>query len=266
MYKFLFLIVLAISPALYSQNPEDELNSVKLIISGSKDAEGGTWGKETDEAKLYKNVKIFDEISEDHSKELLKASAKYFNDSFSGFQKYQQKAKEKQEEFDKNPKYFKSGEGDWREKEEKVNQEKQINTIVSKGRKEAVDNLIKAMNTLDKIQNPSVRKNNVYIDLKASIYREYIKHQFNLKNYNQASDIIEKYMKLSEVHEREAQPHKMLAICYEYNQKYAAKYKEKGVYEHFKNLKYEHLLRYTELAYGRESSQYDRVLKKISRN
>jgi hypothetical protein len=265
MYRLFFVLLLVVSQ-LVADAGEDELNSVRLIISGGKDAEGGPWGKDAEEAKSYKDTKIFDEISEEHSKELLKDAAKLFNASFAGFQKYEDKAQKEREAFEKGEKYYRATDGQWRKQDDKENNERKVQRILNQGRRQAIVNLIKSMETIDKIENPSVQKNSMYLDLKASIYREYIKHQFNLKNYNQAGDMIEKYIKLSEEHEREAQPHKMLAMCYEFNQKYAARYKEKDVYEHFKNLKYEHLLRYTELSYGKDSSQYDRVLKKISRN
>ncbi|MCB1160277.1 MAG: hypothetical protein KDK45_22430, partial [Leptospiraceae bacterium] len=260
------LLLVLLSVSIYSEAPEDELNSVKVIISGTKEAEGGPWGKEADDKKAFKDVRIFDEISEEYSKELLKDAAKNFNESFSGFQKAREVARKKQEEFEKEEKYYRPEEGGWRKREDEEKEKRVTEKIIIQGRKAAIASLIKAMKTMDKIQNPSVEKNNVYLDLKASIYREYIKHQFALKNYQQTAGILEKYLKLGEDYEKEPHPHKMLAMCYEFNQKYAAKYKEKSVYEHYKNLKYEQLLRYTELAYGKDSSQYDRVLKKISRN
>lgn len=237
-----------------------------MIISGSKEAEGGPWGKEADQAKSFKDVKIFDEISEEHAKAQMKQAATQFNESFKIFSKAQEDRDLQEKEFAKKVSYYRKSEGGWREREVKKKERATLDSIIIKGRRQAIVKLIRAMIAIDRIRNPNVISNNVYLDLKASVYREYIKHQFALKNYNQTADILEKYIHLNDSYEQEAQPHKMLAICYEFNQKYAAKYKAKDVYHHYKNLKYEHLLRYTELMYGKDSSQYNRVLKKVSRN
>ncbi|MEM7180570.1 MAG: hypothetical protein AAF518_06645 [Spirochaetota bacterium] len=263
---FLYALWIALGTSIFAESSEDELNSVKVIISGSKEAEGGPWGKEDDQKKSFKDVKIFDDINEEHAKNQMKQAAKQFNESFKIFSKAKEDKEKKEQEFSKRVYYFRKTEGNWREKEAKRKEKAILDSIIIKGRRQAITKLIKAMIAIDRIKNRNVISNNVYIDLKASVYREYIKHQFNLKNYNQSADILEKYIGLSETYEQEAQPHKMLAICYEYNQKYAAKYKENNIYQHYKNLKYEHLLRYTELMYGKDSSQYNRVLKKVTQN
>ena len=122
--------------------------------------------------------------------------------------------------------------------------------------------LVKGMVTLDKIENPSAVTSQVYIDLKASIYREYIKHQLRMKNYNQAMDMIEQYISLGDTYKKESEPHKLLAVCYEFNERQASKYKKDSIAKKFKRKKNQELLLYSELAYGKDSAQYKKIQKR----
>jgi len=123
--------------------------------------------------------------------------------------------------------------------------------------------LVKGMAALDKIENPAAVTSQVYIDLKASIYREYIKHQLRMKNYNQAMDMIEQYVSLGDSYKKESEPHKLLAVCYEFNERQASKYKKESIARKFKRKKNQELLLYSEIAYGKDSTQYKRIQKRI---
>ncbi len=233
---------------------------VELIIPDTKKPEG-SWGKEADEVEAFQDIKIIDDLSEESTVARLEEARNHFNTSLAIFKAAEKQIKEKKELSSKESRPAEKYE--WQKRAREIELEKEYKKISLEGRKNAVMELIKGMSALDKIENPSMLESQVYKDLKASIYREYIKHQFRMKNYNQAMDMIRMYLKIGENYEKEAEPHKLLAICYEFNERQAARYKRENLREKFNALKNRHLLRYAELAYGTESKQYETIKKKV---
>lgn len=233
---------------------------VELIIPDLKKPEG-SWGKEADEVEAFQDIRIIDDLSEESTIARLEEARNHFNTSLAIFKAAEKQIKEKKELAARESRPAEKYE--WQKRSRELELEKEYKRISLEGRKNAVMELIKGMAALDKIENPNMLESQVYKDLKASIYREYIKHQFRMKNYNQAMDIIRMYLKIGENYEKEAEPHKLLAICYEFNERQAARYKRENLREKFKALKNRHLLRYAELAYGPESKQYETIKKKV---
>jgi hypothetical protein len=255
---FIFvLLLLAIYSLLADSKQEDK---VELIIPDSKKAEG-SWGKEADEVEAIQDIKIIDDLSEESTIARMEEARTHFNTSLEIYKAAEKQIKEKKEATSKETRP--SDKYQWQKRTREMELDREFKRISLEGRKNAVMELIKGMNAIDKIENPSTTASQVYIDLKASLYREYIKHQFRMKNYNQAMDIINMYIGLGEKYAKEAEPHKLLAICYEFNERQAAKYKREALKEEFKARKNEHLLKYAELAYGKESNQYQRIEKKV---
>ncbi|MCB1176316.1 MAG: hypothetical protein KDK36_01945 [Leptospiraceae bacterium] len=235
-------------------------DKVELIIPDSKKAEG-SWGKEADEVEAIQDIKIIDDLSEESTIARMEEARTHFNTSLEIYKAAEKTIKDKKEVAGKESRP--SDKYEWQKRARQMQLEREYNRISLEGRKNAVLELIKGMNAIDKIENPSTTASQIYIDLKASLYREYIKHQFRMKNYNQAMDLVLMYVKLGEQYEKESEPHKLLAICYEFNERQAAKYKRESLREEFRAKKNKHLLKYAELAYGKDSNQYKRIEKKV---
>ncbi|MBK8394358.1 MAG: hypothetical protein IPL26_03815 [Leptospiraceae bacterium] len=258
---FFLLILLAIFPNSYLFAEANKEDKVELIISDPKKAEG-SWGKEADEVEAFQDVKIFDDLSEENTKVRLEEARDFFNSSLAIYKATEKSIKEKKELLAKEKETNTQDKFEWQKKARENTMEKEFRRMSLEGRKKSVIELVKAMNALDKIENPDAITSPVFIDLKASIYREYIKHQFRLKNYNQSSEVLEMYISLGDQYEKEAEPHKLLAMCYESQEKQASKYKKESVSNEYRNLKNCHLLRFADLAYGLESNQFKRIEKK----
>jgi hypothetical protein len=240
--------------------PKQE-DKVELIISDPKKKPEGSWGKEADEVEAFQDIKIIDDLSEENTIARMEEARNHFNTSLAIYKSSEKLIKDKKEasvsEIRPQDKY------DWQRKAREIEYDREYKRISHEGRKNAVMELVKGMAAMDKIENPNAVTSQVYIDLKASIYREYIKHQLRMKNYNQAMDMIEQYLKLGDAFKRESEPHKLLAICYEFNERQASKYKKDYIARKFKRKKNQELLLYSELAYGKDSNQYKRIVKRI---
>jgi hypothetical protein len=254
----LFFTVNSIAPLFADAKQEDK---VELIISDPKKAEG-SWGKEADEVEAFQDVKIFDDLSEENTKTRLEEARDFFNSSLAIYKATEKTIKEKKEIHAKEKETSTQDKFEWQKKARESTLDKEYKRMSLEGRKKSVIELVKAMNALDKIENPDAITSPVFIDLKANIYREYIKHQFRLKNYNQAGEVLEMYIALGDQYEKEAEPHKLLAMCYESQEKQTSRYKKESVSSEYKMLKNCHLLRFADLAYGLESNQFKRIEKK----
>jgi hypothetical protein len=260
-YTCILIILLTTSaffPLLSDAKQEDK---VELIISDPKKAEG-SWGKEADEVEAFQDVKIFDDLSEENTKVRLEEARDFFNSSLAIYKATEKTIKEKKEINLKEKETNTQDKFEWQKKARENTLDKEYKRMSLEGRKKSVIELVKAMNSLDKIENPDAITSPVFIDLKASIYREYIKHQFRLKNYNQSGEVLEMYIALGDQYEKEAEPHKLLAMCYESQEKQTSRYKKETVSSEYKMLKNCHLLRFADLAYGIESNQFKRIEKK----
>ena len=203
---------------------------------------------------------LFADTNKEDKVELIISDPK--NSSLAIYKATEKSIKEKKELLAKEKETNTQDKFEWQKKARENTMDKEFKRMSLEGRKKSVIELVKAMNALDKIENPDAITSPVFIDLKASIYREYIKHQFRLKNYNQSSEVLEMYIALGDQYEKEAEPHKLLAMCYESQEKQASKYKKESVSTEYRTLKNCHLLRFADLAYGMESNQFKRIEKK----
>ncbi|NBU99176.1 MAG: hypothetical protein EBS19_13360 [Spirochaetia bacterium] len=244
---------------IYSDTKSDD--KVELIISDPKKKPEGSWGKEADEVEAFQDIKIIDDLSEENTIARMEEAKNHFNTSLAIYKASEKLIKDKREAALKESKP--QDKYDWQKKTREIDQDRESKRISLEGRKNAVMELVKGMVALDKIENPSAVTSQVYIDLKASIYREYTKHQLRMKNYNQAMDMIEQYISLGDNYKKESEPHKLLAVCYEFNERQASKYKKDSIAKKFKRKKNQELLLYSELAYGKDSAQYKKIQKRI---
>lgn len=236
-------------------------DKVELIISDPKKKPEGSWGKEADEVEAFQDIRIIDDLSEENTIARMEEAKNHFNTSLAIYKASEKLIKDKREAASKESKP--QDKYDWQKKTREIDQDRESKRISLEGRKNSVMELVKGMTALDKIENPEAVTSQVYIDIKASIYREYIKHQLRMKNYNQAMDMIEQYISLGESYKKESEPHKLLAVCYEFNERQAAKYKKESIARKFKRKKNQELLLYSEIAYGKDSAQYKKIQKRI---
>ncbi len=234
----------------------------ELLFPDDKPA-GGYWGKEAETLETSKDLKIIEEISEEASTKKIEDARKFFNQSIAIFKASETQIQNKKMEFEKEVNL--EDKFAWQKKAREINRERELRRISIEARQNAIVPLVKGMNTLEKIENPVVKSSPIFVDLKASLYREYIKHQFALKNYSLAIDMIERYLDLAEKYEGEAEPHKILAACLEKQEIQAAKYKKDSLTFALRSKKNHHLMRYAELAYGKNSSQYIKLAEKAVR-
>ncbi len=256
---FAILLLSIVSSYIYSDTKSDD--KVELIISDPKKKPEGSWGKEADEVEAFQDIKIIDDLSEENTIARMEEAKNHFNTSLAIYKASEKLIKDKREAAGKESKP--QDKYDWQKKSREIDQDRESKRISLEGRKNSVMELVKGMVALDKIENPSAVTSQVYVDLKASIYREYIKHQLRMKNYNQAMDMIEQYISLGDTYKKESEPHKLLAVCYEFNERQASKYKRDSIAKKFKRKKNQELLLYSELAYGKDSAQYKKIQKRI---
>ncbi|MCB1142897.1 MAG: hypothetical protein H7A24_15340 [Leptospiraceae bacterium] len=255
----LILLSFLFTLQIFADSKQDD--KVELIISDPKKKPEGSWGKEADEVDAFQDIKIIDDLSEENTIARMEEARNHFNTSLASYKSSEKLIKDKKEarenEIRPQDKY------EWQVKAREMEYEREYKRISLEGRKNSVMELVKGMTAMDKIENPNAVTSQVYIDLKASIYREYIKHQLRMKNYNQAMDMIEQYLNLGDSFKRESEPHKLLAICYEFNERQASKYKKEYIARKFRRKKNQELLLYSELAYGKDSNQYKRIVTRI---
>ena len=237
--------------------------NVELLIPESKKPEG-LWGKEAGEFDAFKDIKVLEELSEESSQLKLEEARKFFNQSVSGFKLTEALISRKKKVFETEVNL--EDRYKWQKKAREANREKELQKITIDGRQDAIVFLIRAMSYVDKIENPVLKESDIYLDLKSSIYREYIKHQFAMKNFSLSIDMLERYLALGKKFESESEPHKLLAVCLEKQEVQAARYKKDSLVYAIRSKKNEHLLRYAELVYGKESKQFEKVSEKIARD
>jgi hypothetical protein len=256
--KFLILSIVLFTQIFAETKPDEK---IELILQDPKKADG-SWGKESDEVEAFQDIKIIDDLSEENTKLRLEEARNFFNSSLANYKQTEKSIKDKKELDLKEKETNTKDKFDWQKKARESNLEKEYKKMSFEGRKFSVVELVKAMNSLDKIENPATITSPVFIDLKASIYREYIKHQVRLKNYNQASEVLNMYLGLGEQFEKEAEPHKLVAMCFEAEERIAGKYKKETLLGESRFMKNCHLLRFADLSYGKDSNQFKRIEKK----
>lgn len=238
--------------------PKDE--KVELIIPDSGKTDPG-WGIDK---KDFQNLDILEGIDETSSQKRLKDAATDYRSAVELFQAAQKAIDTKQEDFAKevNP----EDRYEWQKQAREDARARELARMLYEARSQANQYLIRAMIHLDKIENPKTKTSETYIDLKASVYREYVKHQFAMKNYIPATDILLRYIALGDKFYRESEPHKLLAHCFERLEQNALRNKRYQSVEEFKEKKKRHLITFAELQYGKESPEFQRIAEKVDRD
>jgi hypothetical protein len=253
-------LILLLSILVGSMCLSAESSKVEQILPGSPE-KGSPWG---DGPERFKEIEILDLIDETSSQRRWKEANREYSLAIESFENAIKNIEKKREEAKKVVYY--EDRYEWQKKARSDTREKDLQRQILEARNQANVKLIKGMAILDKIENPKVKGSEPYLDLKAGLFREYIKHQDAYKNYLQSADFLERYVSLSEKHEKEAEPHRLLALAYEKLESAAWKGKNNPMAEEWKEAKKKHLLRFAELHYGRESKEYTAIEEKVAKD
>lgn len=155
----------------------------------------------------------------------------------------------------------------WQKVDRKAAEERYINREKMAAKIAAVTYFTKAINHLDDIKNPDLREEEAYKALLSAVYREWIKAEYDTQNYPQCIPILELYLEINK-NEEEYPAHKYLASCYSFEENTLRKYKagSDDQIQKLKNKKNIHLLRATELKYGKGSVEYKHIVDLVNKD
>ncbi|MBL8020879.1 MAG: PT domain-containing protein [Leptospirales bacterium] len=155
----------------------------------------------------------------------------------------------------------------WQIVDRKAKEERVLSNMRRTAKLEAVTYFTRAINHLDEIKNPDLREKPAFKKLLAAVYRNWIMYQFDLGNLPQTIPILELYIEIDQ-NEKEYPAHKYLAQAYSFQENMIRKYgvgTEDQMFR-FRYKKNVHLLRATELKYGKESAEYKHVVNLVNRD
>ncbi|MEM7179398.1 MAG: hypothetical protein AAF518_00680 [Spirochaetota bacterium] len=155
----------------------------------------------------------------------------------------------------------------WQKVDRKAREEAYIGRQKIKAKLAAVTYFTKAINHLDEIANPDLREKKEYKTLLSAIYRSWIMAEYDTGNLPQCIPILELYLEIDD-NEKEYPAHKYLASCYAFEENVLKKTKfgseeQMLKYRYKKNV---HLLRATELKYGKGSIEYKYIVDLVNRD
>lgn len=256
-FKFALIcfFTFTVSVPLFAQKKE---KGIELIIPEKRE-EIDKWGNDAD----LSNLSVIQGISEESSKKKLETASKSFLKAVQYFQKKEMELEESKNQQLNAPNTELRYEWQKQARDESIIKEYERQKL--KARERAISILIDGMNALEKIENPKVIDTQTYREIKSGLYREYAKHKYSSKDFLVAQDILERYIEIEDKNNKESEPHKLLAYCYERLSENMLKNRKTSGYLHFKELKKKHLLEYAELQYGMGSEEYKLILEKIER-
>ena len=155
----------------------------------------------------------------------------------------------------------------WQKVDRKANEERYIAREKMSAKLAAVTYFTKAINHLDDITNPDLKETDAYKTLLSSVYRSWIMAEYDTQNFPQCIPILELYLEIKE-NEKEYPAHKYLASCYSFEENTLKKYKA-GSDDQIQKLKYKknvHLLRATELKYGKGTVEYKHIVDLVNKD
>src|SRR5690606_31292637 len=131
----------------------------------------------------------------------------------------------------------------------------------------ALNYFTRSINHLDEINNPDLRERPEFKRLLSDVYRNWIMVEYDLQNLPQTIPILELYIEIDD-NEKEYPAHKYLASAYAFEENMIKKYgggseDQMLKYRYKKNV---HLLRATELKYGKDSPEYKHIVNLVNRD
>ena len=155
----------------------------------------------------------------------------------------------------------------WQKIDRKAAEERHIQREKLSAKLAAVTYFTKAIGHMDEVTNPDLREEKAYKDLMSAIYRAWIMAEYDTQNYPQCIPIIELYLEIDN-NEKDYPAHKYLASCYSFEENTLKKYKagSDDQIQKLKNKKNVHLLRATELKYGKGSVEYKHIVDLVNKD
>ncbi len=155
----------------------------------------------------------------------------------------------------------------WQVVDRKAREARKIARMQRVAKMEAVTYFTRAINHMDDITNPDLREKDAFKKLLSAIYRNWVMYQYDLGNLPQIIPIIELYIEIDD-NEKEYPAHKYLAQGYAFQETMIQKY-GMGTEDQMLRFRYKknvHLLRATELKYGKNSPEYKHVVNLVNRD
>ena len=193
----------------------------------------GQW-VEQDISDLFPELSILDDVSSEKSLERLKTARQQYDEARRTLRAGDLAARTREQEL-LDETAGRRKQGTWVDEEHKERIRKHKENLLARYRMEAVGQLVRAMQVVDSIKNPSIMESDQYLDLKSSIYREYVKQQFRSRNLHHCIEILEAYLRLRPEHAKEPEAHRLLAACYRNQEVIAARMRSHKTSLHFKS-------------------------------
>lgn len=156
----------------------------------------------------------------------------------------------------------------WQTMDRKNREEKVISEKKRTAKLKAITYFTRAVHHLDEIDNPKVRESDEYKALLSNIYRDWAMQQYDLGNIPQIIDVLNRYITLDRKYEEIPEPHKYLASAYAFQERMLEKYGAGSEQDlvFFKRMKNKHLLRATELMYGKGTPEYNKIMEVVNQD
>lgn len=156
----------------------------------------------------------------------------------------------------------------WQTVDRKAREERYISRMKQEAKLKAVTYFTRAINQMDQVQKRSVRESTEFKDLLSAVYRDWIVNQYDIGNIPQTIEILERYLALDPIYEKEVSPHKYLTNAYAFREKelqnYGSVREQESLF--YRKKKNEHLLRATELKYQKGSPEYEHIMEIVNRD
>ncbi len=244
------------------QTKEDEKQVLETTFpeSSSVSEEEALW-PEKDISPAFPELQIFDQMDPEKSMEKVKKARLLYLESVRAIKEGEKRAADLEEKVKAMPVQH-----DWqrREREQSLARQQALERL--RARRNAIGFTVKALETLDEVKNPGVLASSYYKDLKAKTIRQYVRLQLSTGNISGVIELIHEYFDLNESHKQEAEPYRVLAIVYRKLELMAQKMKAEKEFNEYKRLKNENLLKFTEMAYGKDSNEYDYIRDQVRRD
>ncbi|MBE8397998.1 hypothetical protein IQB76_17830, partial [Leptospira borgpetersenii serovar Hardjo-bovis] len=155
----------------------------------------------------------------------------------------------------------------WQKVDRKAREDRVVSRDKLVAKQQALNYFTKAINHLDEIKNPDLRERPEFKRLLSDTYRSWILTEYDLQNLPQCIPILELYIEIDE-NEKEYPAHKYLASCYAFEENMikkngGASEDQMFKYRYKKNV---HLLRATELKYGKDSPEYKHIVNLVNKD
>ena len=155
----------------------------------------------------------------------------------------------------------------WQKVDRLAKEERVVSRDKLSAKQTALNYFTKAINHLDEIKNPDLRERAEFKRLMSDVYRSWVLTEYDLQNLPQCIPILEQYIEIDD-NEKEYPAHKYLASCYAFQENVIKKYGGASEdmmlkYRYKKNV---HLLRATELKYGKNSPEYKHIVNVVNKD